>query len=170
MKNIEIEEMLDKLKSFDPLEKFDEKWISSSINEKTIDYTKNLGFFLCQYFRDDKGNIKMGKGALSNSQIRNVFGEVKRIQMKLKGSTNKQEIWNSIKPSFLLLQPKLAYAAGRAAQKQRKSVLPKLKDVLTIAIKAVEADKLNAYERYENFVDFLESVLAFHKVYGGKEN
>ena len=171
MDNNEIKSMYDNTKNFKPQSSFEKKWIENGIDGPTIDYSKKLGFYLCNYYWNDKfKKIDSGKGALSNSQIRNVFGEVKRIQMKLKGTTDKEKAWKEIKSSFLLLQPKLAYASGRAVQKQKQSVLPVLKDVLTQAAIAVKADDVGAAKRYENFVDFLESILAYHKTYGGKEN
>ena len=177
MDNNEIKSMYNNTKDFKPQNIFNKDWIEEGIDEPTIDYSKKLGFYLCQYYENkwfdkkekkEKIDYMLGRGALSNSQIRNVFGEVKRIQMKLKGTKDKEKAWKKINSSFLLLQPKLAYASGRAVQKQKKSVLPVLKDVLTQAAKAVKADDTGAAKRYENFVDFLESILAYHKTYGGK--
>jgi len=171
----EARNRITKMKTFNPKTDFSTEWIVQGINEKGIEYANDFGFFLCNIyigkFFDKKKNkeveeVKLGENSLSNSQIRNVFGEVKRIQMKLMGDETK---WNAVKASFLLLQPKLAYAAGRAESKKKGTVLTELKDVLTRAAQAVEADKEGAVARYMNFVDFFESILAYHKAYGGKE-
>lgn len=129
---------------------FKEEWITKGINEECIKFSDDFGKHLAQ------------KG-LSSSQIRNIFGEVKRIQMKLTGS---KEEWKSVKSSFLLLKPKLAYVQGRARSRE---FISEFRIVLDAAINAVDADKEGAIERYQHFVDFFESILAYHKAYGGKE-
>ena len=58
---------------------------------------------------------------------------------------------------MVLLQPKLAYAAAR-----QKAAKP-LSDVMSIAI-----DKVHSKEDFERLVQFLESIIAYHKAEGGK--
>lgn len=90
---------------------------------------------------------------LSTSQIRNVFGEVKRLQMK--GQFDQQA-----SRELILLKPKLAYQAGR----HNRTKVPQLAQVLSEAIDRVGSD----HRRFENFVDFFEAILAYHRAYGGK--
>lgn len=90
---------------------------------------------------------------LSTSQIRTIFGEVKRLQMK--GQFNQQSI-----RELILLKPKLAYQAGR----HDKTKVPQLAKVLSRAIDRVGSDQ----KRFENFVDFFEAILAYHRAHGGK--
>ncbi len=90
---------------------------------------------------------------LSTSQIRNVFGEVKRLQMK--GQFDQQAA-----RELILLKPKLAYQAGR----HDRTKVPQLAKVLSAAIDRVGSDQ----RRFENFVDFFEAILAYHKAYGGR--
>jgi len=86
---------------------------------------------------------------LTTSQIRNIYGAVKQMEI------------NGFKPNeFILLKPKLAYAAVRAKGNGAKI----LKDVLTMAIDEVGEDKA----RFGRFVDFFEAILAYHKAEGGK--
>ncbi len=89
---------------------------------------------------------------LSTSQIRNVFGEVKRLQMKGFNEQTAREL--------ILLKPKLAYQAGR----HDRTKVPQLANILSKAIDRVGSDQ----RRFENFVDFFEAILAYHKAYGGK--
>jgi CRISPR-associated protein Csm2 len=89
---------------------------------------------------------------LSTSQIRNVFGEVKRLQMKRFDEQTAREL--------ILLKPKLAYQAGR----HDRTKVPQLADVLSKAIDRVGSDQA----RFEHFVDFFEAILAYHKAHGGK--
>jgi CRISPR-associated protein Csm2 len=89
---------------------------------------------------------------LTKSQIRNIYGAVKKMQMKGELDPHK----------LLMLKPKLAYAAKR--HKDVKGV-DTLKDILTQAIDLVE----NEQEKFNRFVDFFEAILAYHKFYGGKD-
>ena len=87
---------------------------------------------------------------LTTSQIRNVFSAVKRMEMK---GFNQKEL--------LLLKPKLAYASSRPGAKDGTK---DLKDILTKAINYVG----NSKERFENFCNFFEAILAYHRAAGGK--
>lgn len=87
---------------------------------------------------------------LTTSQIRNIYGAVKKMQMKGGLDTHK----------LLMLKPKLAYAA-----KRHGGGVETLKDVLTDAIGFVEND----LKKFNRFVDFFEAILAYHKAYGGRD-
>lgn len=117
---------------------FKSEWITNGITKETVDFSDKLGRFV-----KDNG--------LTASQIRNVFGEIKRIQMKG---------WENEKASFFLLKPKMAYAAKR----QNDTGINTLKKYFDLAHKEVSDVKT-----YQNFVDFFESILAYHKAYGGKD-
>lgn len=86
---------------------------------------------------------------LTTSQIRNVFGLVKRMEIN---GFDAQE--------FILLKPKLAYAAARANTDGTHAFA----EVLTRAIEAVDEDE----KKFARFVDFFEAILAYHKAAGGK--
>lgn len=138
---------IDKLKKY--LNKFNEKsiqtWIQNDISQEGILFTEFFGRF-------------SGLKDLSTSQIRNVFGEVRRIQMKTGENLDLL--------SLRMLQPKLSYAAARA----KKEGTDELKKVLTTAIKTVlevTDNKKEQEKRFENFANFFESILAYHKAYGG---
>jgi CRISPR-associated protein Csm2 len=100
---------------------------------------------------------------LSTSQIRNVYGEVKKIQMKnsMLKENEKMEI-----VTLRMLLPKLAYSAARA----KKKGTDELKDVLSKGIETVLEDENNSKEvikRFEMFSNFFEALLAYHKAEGG---
>jgi CRISPR-associated protein Csm2 len=100
---------------------------------------------------------------LSTSQIRNVYGEVKKIQMK--NSMLKENEKMEIVPLRMLL-PKLAYSAARA----KKKGTDELKDVLSKGIETVLEEENNSKEiikRFEMFSNFFEALLAYHKAEGG---
>jgi len=94
---------------------------------------------------------------VTTSQIRKVYNAVKRIQGKIQTDGEFQ------RNDLILLKPKLAYVAARAPG-ARKASTEKLKDVLTQAIEQVDTQ-----EKFENFVNFFEATLAYHKAAGGKE-
>ena len=174
MRNDEIEEMIEKTKGFKPNEdakKFID--LTNPFNEAMLDFSQKFGFFLCGYQKKTKNDgtsyWMLSKDALSNSQIRNFFGEIKRIQMNLFNST-KEEDWNKVKHSFLLVRPKLAYAVGRTVQKNSTSRISEFGKVFSLAIDRVESDKPEAAQRFSRFVDLFEAVLAYHKSFGGSEN
>lgn len=99
---------------------------------------------------------------LSTNQIRNIFGTVRRIEMNWpaepKDKTDRQRAAQAQR-ELLLLKPKMAYQAKR----ERGQGVRMLTDVLTQAIDLVGDDRT----RFQNFVDFFEATLAYHKAYGG---
>lgn len=98
----------------------------------------------------------MKKRELTTSQIRNIFGRVKKMQQEGFDLAN-----------FLMLKPYLAYAAGRPGG---ASVRP-LKEVLTPAIDAVAesgSDPDEQERRFKRFCQGFEAILAYHRAAGGK--
>ena len=104
--------------------------------EPLVDAAKDLG-------------DRLEKNRLKTSQIRKVYGAVKKIQMSDKFHRN----------DLVMLKPKLAYAAAR------NDAVTVLKDALIQAIDKVGDDP----KRFKNFVDFFEATLAYHKAAGGQD-
>lgn len=126
------------------------KWLTEGIDQTAIAYAEKFG----EYLANNK---------LSTSQIRNVFGEVKRIQMK--GRDNFADV------DVLLLKPKLAYARARRAGigNEAAQSAESLQKVLSSGIDQIfTGDVSKKYDRFENFANFFEAVLAYHKANGGK--
>ena len=122
---------------------FSKNWISDKIELDTVRYADDFGRSLAR--------------TLTTSQLRNFFGEVRRIQMQREFKFS----------DFLLLKPKLAYAAQRksgAGVKELKLVLDLAHDAVTNT-----KDVLEMKVRFERFVSFLEAILAYHKGHGGKD-
>lgn len=131
-----------------PIEKkFKSTWIADDFGVETIEFAENFGEYLA-------------KNRLTTSQIRNIFGEVKRIQINYNDySENNKDFFKD----FLLLRPKIAYAAKRAGSRgieAFKNVMDKAHFSVTSA-----DDKSKAFQ---NFVDFFEAILAYHKANGGR--
>ena len=96
---------------------------------------------------------------LTTSQIRNVFGTVRQIEMNW-GPRATQQQHRSAARQLTLLKPKLAYQAKR----ERGGGVQELADVLTPAIDLVGDDR----DRFQNFIDFFEAILAYHTAAGGR--
>jgi CRISPR-associated protein Csm2 len=96
---------------------------------------------------------------LTTSQIRNVFGTVRQIEMNWGPRATEQQRKHAAR-QLILLKPKLAYQAKR----ERGTGVQELANVLTPAIDLVGEDR----DRFQNFVDFFEAILAYHTAAGGK--
>jgi CRISPR-associated protein Csm2 len=109
----------------------------------------------------DEWGHKLGKSladernGLKASQIRNIFGKVRQIEM----------YWATTEPEdrvalrdLILLKPKLRYQA------ERKQEVKALADLLTRMI-----DKVDNRDKFQRFADFFEAILAYHKAEGGKD-
>lgn len=96
--------------------------------------------------------------ALTTSQIRIAFGEMRRIQQK----GFKDEI-----PGFLMLKPKLAYAVKR----HDKRGIKEFYKLFSWAYDSVNTKNIaDGQKHFKNFMEVMESILAYHKYHGGKEN
>lgn len=136
------------------------EWISDKVNQETVDFAKKFGDYLAktdswQEIQRDGTPQKMFGSALTTSQLRRFFGEVKRQQtIGYKEST------------FVMLSPKLAYAVGRARKDKKQNVkYCKIEDFFAVfddAIKKVgnSDDKQKAFK---NFISIFEAIVAYHK-------
>ena len=115
------------------------QWITSSADSALVDYAEKAGKF-------------MAKNGLTNSKIRSIYGEIKRIQM----SEFEKE-----KSAFVLLKPKVAYALGRDANNEGLKLFKEIFDLSS-------ADVTNQ-KSFQNFCNFMEAILAYHKANGGKD-
>lgn len=124
-------------------------WIQKEFTKDTIDFAEKFGAYLV-------------KNRLTTSQIRNIYGEVKRIEAKVKDDS-----FGNVFKDFLLLKPKLAYASKRAGTRGIED-FKKVMDKAHLAV--VDApDGKQRVEAFRNFTDFFEAVLAYHKASGGRE-
>lgn len=96
---------------------------------------------------------------LATNQIRNIYGMVKRMEMRMKAPQQSDTGWNW-HHELMMLKPKMAYAAARASGRGAKT----LAKVLSYAIDEVGDDRT----KFPRFVDLFEAILAYHKAAGGK--
>jgi len=95
---------------------------------------------------------------LTTSQIRNVFGTVRQIEMNWGPRSTEQQRKYAAR-QLILLKPKLAYQAKR----ERGKGVQELANVLIPAIDLVGEER----ERFQHFMDFFEAILAYHTAAGG---
>lgn len=131
-------------------------WIKEDFQGDTISFTTAFGEYLV-------------KNSLTTSQIRNIFSEVKRIAGKVH-----QEEGSLVanKKAFLMLRPKLAYAAKRAGGRgidALREVLETAHIAVTEVLESPEKTQEDGEDAFANFVDFFEAILAYHKASGGKD-
>ncbi|MBN1950840.1 MAG: type III-A CRISPR-associated protein Csm2 [Bacteroidales bacterium] len=120
-------------------------WVRNGIDNDTIRFA-------------DKFGKSIADNELTTSQIRNIFGEMRRIQ--LNG-------YDKEKTAFLLLKPKLAYAVKRNKNKTRG--IEDFYDFFSVAYDAVDTKNPEGNEHFKNLMNILEAVLAYHKYHGGQD-
>lgn len=125
-------------------------WIQKEFDSETIEFAESFGNYLA-------------KNRLTTSQIRNIYGEVKRIEAKLGDGTFGKEPYRD----FLLLKPKMAYASKRAGTRGF-SELKEVMDKVHVAVTEIENNEQRV-ECFKNYVDLFEAILAYHKASGGRE-
>jgi len=102
------------------------------------------------------GKDEEGREKMTTSQVRKFFGEIKRIQVD----------FDNAKKDIVLLDPKIAYAVGRAKKAAGSRRTPKLEDFykqLSPLIRNINSDKA----RFKNFVSICEAIVAYHKAESG---
>lgn len=115
---------------------------------------------------DKVGQALAAKG-LSTSQIRNVFGTVRQIQLRWDkpGSDAEQQAFRDA----VLLRPKLAYFAERGKGGERGTAgMEILQLVLDPALELVGEGNKPRLDRFSRFAEFFEAIVAYHKRHGGK--
>lgn len=107
---------------------------------------------------------RLARGGLTTHQLRNLYGEIRRIMMEVEqaeaeasGGSSKlsPRVWWRI----LLLKPRMAYQASRIQRRDNPMLL--LKEVLERAIDQIQEDS----KRFHRFVDFVEAIQAYHRYY-----
>lgn len=134
-------------------------WITSGIDDDGIEDTIATG----------KRLATMDK-SLTSSQIRNSFGEVRRIQQKAMQQSTAQPLESASRTALALLRPKLAYATARSRNNSTDVTgAAELEEKLTAALSYVRPQEAGGTGRFQNFCDYFEAILAYHKKFGGKD-
>ena len=121
-------------------------WIQTGMDREAISFSEEFGKYLAEL-------------KYTTSQIRNVFGELRRIQMK--------GIESQVS-SFHLLKPKIAYTTrkDKSTSDTQVEASKKFKELFDEAHNAVDLDN-QPRKHFDHFMNLMESVLAYHKAHGG---
>jgi len=129
--------------------RLDVKILDAGITSKEIPLLEEWGKYLAT---DSPAKKKM-----STSQIRRFFGEIKRIQADFENCKN----------DVVLLDPKIAYAVGRAKKEARHNQEVAIRDfyeMVSPMIRKIDEDKI----KFKHFVQVCEAIVAYHKANGGE--
>ena len=113
------------------------------------------GFEQLPEFKQEKGiDLKI-------NQIRRFLDSMRRIEKEIEYmQLNKtEEGWDQIKNKLILLKPKLAYAAGRKSD---------VKPLMSVLEPAIDSASKNPEQLFSKLLAFMESIVAYHCYYGGK--
>lgn len=120
------------------LEGFKNEWVTNGPDKECVEFCDRLAHIFAE-------------GKLSSSFIRNIYGELIRIQV---GG------FDNHKSAFYLLRPKVAYAATRSDNKEIAEYYKKLYNKM--------ADCVESAAHFDNLVKIAEAVIAYHKTYYDK--
>jgi CRISPR-associated protein Csm2 len=99
---------------------------------------------------------KLKDGKLETNQVRKFLDAINRIKAELLDEVDKEDKdddrFKKIEVDIVLLKPKLAYAAARQAAAKP------LQEVLDVAI-----DRVGSMNDFKRLVQFVESIIAYHK-------
>lgn len=123
-------------------DRFKSEWITTGVNDACME--------LCEELAKD-----MVDKRVSSSFLRNIFGELRRLEA---GN------FENHLSEFVMLRPKMAYACGRAIERN-----PKSKDVLEALLEFYKkmAKEVKTTAHFKNLVSVMEAIVAFHKAFGG---
>lgn len=122
------------------LARFRNQWITDGIDNDGVDFCRCAAEFLQRQL-------------MSSSYVRNIFGELKRIESKGFAQS---------RVDFYLLRPKVAYATARA--NERHSRMDLFREIYEHMAPHVNDDRT-----FKNLVNMIEAIIAFHKACGGKD-
>jgi CRISPR-associated protein Csm2 len=128
-----------------------------------IDGKKCLKDYKIQELVEDTERLgqELVRKGLKTNQIRKFLDAVKRFKVQ-KGLN--QEDFEKGKDELHILRYQLAYAAARQQKNKDPGPVEPLKKVLEAAIK-----KVNHLDDFHRFVQLIESIVAYHKAAGGKD-
>lgn len=132
-----------------PKDELKESWIQKGISEETVEWAKSFAEYLVK-----------GKKALTTSQLRKFFGELRRIEANFFAQKNE----------IVMLKPILAYAVGRSKKNSDDNDwrIVDFEKEMSKGIGAVRLGTEYELSDFKNFIKLVEAVVAYHKYFGGK--
>lgn len=116
--------------------RFDSKWITKAIDAEGVKFCDDVAYELRE---------------VSSSYVRNIFGEIKRIETKG---------FDNCRTDFFLLRPKVAYSTAR---NEKSKIANLFKEVYNKM-----ADSVNDNVTFINLVRMTEAIIAYHRTYTNK--
>ena len=105
--------------------------------------------------------VQLTRDRLKTGQIRNFYSSI--TQMRTQFSIEEEKVTDDLKRGLIMLKPKIAYAAGRQSA-VRVTFYPFVKS----ALDGIEKSGYDP-QGIKNFFQLIESIVAYHKFYGGSE-
>jgi len=136
-------------------------WIKNGLDQTAIRFAEAFGKWLAGH----RDGYRKTNEAMTSTQIRNVFGEIVRIRMQDFDKKNEQ--------IFMMLKPRLTYATERkslsnpGSRSFRKVIEPAMDAVLDVDA-SIENRQEEQQKYFDNFANFFEAILAYHKAYDKK--
>lgn len=129
------------------------------IKQEILDTIRDLKGFKTYPIRKlveqtEKFGDELNRQKLETNQVRKFLDAINRLKSDLAQNQNE---FSAIETEVVLLKPKLAYAAAR-----QQAAKP-LSEVMSKAIDQVKDEK-----DFNRLVQFVESIIAYHKAAGGK--
>ena len=106
----------------------------------------------------EKWGKELKDAGIKTNQIRNLYSAVQHIRVRASQPEVNQAYINR---RLIFLKPKLAYASGRQTK------LKPLREFLVQVIDRVVGEEQDPPKARENFFILMESIVAYHKFYGG---
>ena len=129
-------------------------WLINGFNADTIKSVERIAQQITEHGKDDK---------LTSNQFRNIFGEVKTIQIMKSDTT---EVYKKKKTKIVLLNPKIKYSSSKKPSNfppPFADLLCKALDIILYEIEKSQNDSKLLDTLFNQFVNFLEAILAYHK-------
>lgn len=151
-------------------------WIINGLSQITVQYAEEFGKNLAGYKYDkEKDKYYNDKNvSLSTSQFRNIYGEVQKMKMRVVMDM-KEKDYREFRSSLFLLKPRLSYAAKRDGKKGSQDLNEVMSRGIDVILEAIDKEGFSEdlsqkkWVRYfDNFANFFEAVLAYHRAFGGK--
>jgi CRISPR-associated protein Csm2 len=127
------------------------KYIKECVQKGFTEEVNNFVEKFAKYLNNKNNGENVGeKEKLTTSQIRNIFGAIKKLEQKGFDETE-----------FRLLKPHIAYAAARG-KKGTKDLGEVLQEGINVVLNSTDKNKA-----FKNFFNFFEALLCYHKSVGG---
>lgn len=135
-----------------------------------IDQLNGLSDYGTRDLVEDSSKLgkKLASEKLKTTQVRKFLDAVNQLKAKLKSAQTSDDI-EELRSELPLLRAKLAYAAARQKSDRDPGPVEPLKKVLDVAIKRVRKEDEFFAKDFTRLVQLIESIIAYHRYEGGKD-